>query len=548
MKRRDLFTLKTTEEIAPKQDLHPHHLSRTTAGLEPYIPSTDQPWNYSRAAHLLRRTMIGPKDREIRDVISLGLDKTLQQLFQPATISTSEIEPWCFAEPQIKAIPIGSGIPGLSDPDFNNQIQLRREMFPRWYAKSLAVSTMSIQERMVMFWSGILTSELDVVRFSEWMFHQQALLRKHCLGNFKTLINEITVDAAMLVYLDGIRNQKTANTTQINENFARELMELFTCGPTDWEDQPNYTEDDVREAARALSGWTIAISTHSNASARPYYSGIKGNFISLRWDSGKKTFLGETGNWKATDIINILFQKRSTQIARFICEKLYRAFVYDIPDRNIIDQMAVLFMKDWEMKPVLDILLKSAHFFDSENIGAMYKSPVSFLIGSIRSMGISQIPDFKLEMSSNTNRDLSIRLGNLGEILFNPPNVKGWPGGRTWVSTSTVSLRQKFLLDVIDGRITLRDNGKQTRFYIFSALDFAKSFPELVDAEQLCMDISMFMLNRKPTEIDFAIYLEAMLMGAKTYEWNLLDPMFNGEERIKNLLRMLVIQPMHQLH
>jgi uncharacterized protein (DUF1800 family) len=551
MKRRELFTLKINkpiEEIAPKQDLYPNHLSRTTAGLEPYIPSTDQPWDYSRAAHLLRRTMIGPKDIEIREVISLGLDKTLERLYQPATISTKEIEPWCFAEPQIRAVPIGSGIPGLSDPEFNNQIQLQREMFSRWYAKSLAVSTMSIQERMVMFWSGILTSELDVVRFSEWMFNQQVLLRKHCLGNFKTLINEITIDAAMLVYLDGIRNQKTANTTQINENYARELMELFTCGPTDWEDKPNYTEDDVREAARALSGWTIAGSTHVNASARPYYAGIKGNFISLRWDTGKKTFLGETGNWKATDIINILFQKRSTQIARFICEKLYRAFVYDIPDRNIIDQMAVIFMKDWEIKPVLNILLKSAHFFDSENIGAMYKSPVSFLIGSIRSMGISQIPDFKFEMSSNTNRDLSNRLGNLGEILFSPPNVKGWPGGRTWVSTSTVSLRQKFMLDVIDGRITLRDNGKQTRFYIFSALEFAKSFPEIVDAEQLCMDISLFMLNRNPTEKDFGIYLEALLMGAKTYEWNLLDPMFKGEERIKNLLRMLVIQPMHQLH
>jgi uncharacterized protein (DUF1800 family) len=551
MKRRDLFTLKINkpiEEIAPKQDLYPNHLSRTTAGLEPYIPSTDQPWDYSRAAHLLRRTMIGPKDIEIREFISLGLDKTLERLYQPATISTKEIEPWCFAEPQIRAVPIGSGIPGLSDPEFNNQIQLQREMFSRWYSKSLAVSTMSIQERMVMFWSGILTSELDVVRFSEWMFNQQVLLRKHCLGNFKTLINEITIDAAMLVYLDGIRNQKTANTTQINENYARELMELFTCGPTDWEDKPNYSEDDVREAARALSGWTIASSTHVNASARPYYAGIKGNFISLRWDTGKKTFLGETGNWKATDIINILFQKRSNQIARFICEKLYRAFVYDIPDRNIIDQMAVIFMKDWEIKPVLNILLKSAHFFDNENIGAMYKSPVSFLIGSIRSMGISQIPDFKFEMSSNTNRDLSNRLGNLGEILFNPPNVKGWPGGRTWVSTSTVSLRQKFMLDVIDGRITLRDNGKQTRFYIFSALEFAKSFPEIVDAEQLCMDISLFMLNRNPTEKDFGIYLEAMLMGAKTYEWNLLDPMFKGEERIKNLLRMLVIQPMHQLH
>ncbi|MCE2756095.1 MAG: DUF1800 domain-containing protein [Ignavibacteriae bacterium] len=478
MKRRDLFTLKTNkpiEEIAPKQDLYPNHLSRTTAGLEPYIPSTDQPWDYSRAAHLLRRTMIGPKDIEIREVFSLGLDKTLERLFQPATISTKEIEPWCFAEPQIRAVPAGSGIPGLSDPEFPSQNILRREILTRWYAKTIAVSGMNLQERMVMFWTGILTSEIDVVQVSEWMFNQQTLLRKHCLGNFKTLINEITIDPGMLVYLDGIRNQKTANTTQINENYARELMELFTCGPTDWEDKPNYSEDDVREAARALSGWTIAPSTNPNASARPYYLGTKGNFISFRWDSGKKTFLGETGNWKATDIINILFQKRSTQIARFICEKLYRAFVYDIPDRNIIDQMAVIFMKDWEIKPVLNILLNSAHFFDSENIGAMYKSPVSFLIGSIRSMGISQIPDFRFETSSNTNRDLTNRLGSLGEILFNPPNVKGWPGGRTWVSTSTVSLRQKFILDVIDGKIMLRDNGKQTRFYIFSALDFAKS-------------------------------------------------------------------------
>ena len=189
MKRRDLFTLKTNkpiEEIAPKQDLYPNHLSRTTAGLEPYIPSTDQPWDYSRAAHLLRRTMIGPKDIEIREVISLGLDKTLERLFQPATISTKEIEPWCFAEPQIRAVPAGSGIPGLSDPEFPSQNILRREILTRWYAKTIAVSGMNLQERMVMFWTGILTSEIDVVQVSEWMFNQQTLLRKHCLGNLNS--------------------------------------------------------------------------------------------------------------------------------------------------------------------------------------------------------------------------------------------------------------------------------------------------------------------------------------------------------------------------
>jgi len=551
MKRRDFFTLNNSDSgtiIAPKQDLHPLHLTRTTAGLEPYIPSPDQPWDYTRAAHLLRRTMIGPTDKEIRQAIQLGLNAMLDRIFQPSTISTTEIEPWCNQEPQIRPVPSGSGIPGLSEPDFQNQILVRREMLSRWYAKTLSVSGMNLQEKMVLFWTGILTSELDVVQVAEWMFNQQTVLRKHCLGNFKTLIEEITIDPAMLIYLDGIRNQKTVNTTQINENYARELMELFTCGPMDWNDSPNYTEDDVREAARALSGWTISGSTHANASARPYYLGTKGNFVSFRWDAGKKTFLNETGNWKAPDIINILFQKRSVQIARFICEKLYRAFVYDIPDRNIIDQMASIFMKDWQIQPVLKTLLSSAHFFDNENIGAMYKSPSTFLIGAIRSMGISQVPDFRFPVSSVANRDLSNRLGSLGEILFNPPNVKGWPGGRTWVSTSTVSLRQKFMLDVIDGKIMLRDNGKQTRFYIFSALDFAKSFPEIVDAEQLCMDLSMFMLNRKPTEAEFSNYLEAMLMGAKTYEWNLLDPMFKGEERIKNLLRMLVIQPMHELH
>jgi uncharacterized protein (DUF1800 family) len=553
MNRRDLITLKSTkpiEDIAPKQDLYPQYLCRITAGLEPYIPSSDQPWDYARAAHLLRRTMIGPTDKEIRQALSLGIDKTVEMLCKSYSVNSSDIEPWCYAEPQVRAVPTEgaeSTVVGLKDPEFGQETIRRRELISRWYAKTLSLTTMSIQEKMTMFWSGILTSEIDVVNFAEFIFTQQALLRKHCLSNFKTMIKDITIDPAMLIYLDGRVNQKTSRITQINENYARELMELFTCGPVDWDEKPNYSEDDVREAARALSGWVLSPSNKPDPAIK-YYVGLKGLFLSTRWDNGNKTFLGKTGNLNATDIINILFEQRSIQISRFICEKLYRAFVYDIPDRTIIDQMATIFRNDWEIKPVLQILLKSAHFFHSENIGAMYKSPTTFMIGAIRSMGISQIPDFRFDMTSNVNRDLTNRIGSLGEIMFNPPNVKGWPGGRTWVSTSTISLRQKFMLDVIDGKITLRDNGKQTRFYIFNALDFAKSFPETVDAEQLCMDISMFMLNRKPTETDFAIYLDAMLMGAKTYEWNLLDPMFKGEDRIKNLLRMLVIQPMHQLH
>ncbi|MFM7340227.1 MAG: hypothetical protein ACKO2H_08950, partial [Bacteroidota bacterium] len=118
----------------------------------------------------------------------------------------------------------------------------------------------------------------------------------------------------------------------------------------------------------------------------------------------------------------------------------------------------------------------------------------------------------------------------------------------TWVSTSTVSLRHKFMLDVIDAKIMIRDNGKLTQFYVLDALSFARSFPNPADPEELCMDITLFMLNRKPTEKEYGEYLDALLMGAKTYEWNIDDPGFKAMDRIKNLLRMLVVQPMHQLH
>ena len=553
MKRRDFFTLKTKPEEQFKglgQDSHLPHLMRVTAGLEPYVPSNEKPWDYERAAHLLRRTMIGPTDKEIRQALALGIDKTLEILFTPHAINSKEIEPWCSSEPQVRAIPVDgpeSSVPGLKDPEFGQETIRRRELISRWQAKNISIAPMSIQETLTTMWSGILTSEIDVVNFAEFIFIQQGLLRKHSLGNFKTLIQDITIDPAMLIYLDGRLNQKTIRVTQINENYARELMELFTCGPTDWDNKSNYTEEDIREAARALSGWTLSPSSKPDPAIK-YYVGLKGIFYTARWDGGSKTFLGKTGNWKTTDIIDILFEQRSLQISRFICEKLYRAFVYDIPDRTVIDEMAAIFRKDWEIAPVLRTLLRSAHFFDTENIGAMYKSPMNFLVGSIRSMGISSIPDFRFDMVSTANRDLISRLTSLGETPFNPPNVKGWPGGRTWVSTSTVSLRHKFMLDVIDGKIIIRDNGKQTQFYLFNALSFAKSFPNPSDPEELCMDITLFMLNRKPTEKEYLEYLDSLLMGAKTYEWNIDDPAFKAMDRIKNLLRMLVVQPMHQLH
>ena len=470
MNRRSLFTLKkdiqNQHPIPLTQQGNTEHLQRTTAGLEQYTPTSLEPWNYERAAHLLRRASIAPKNSQILDAVSKGFESTIDMIFKPFSVDISEISPWCDEDPQIKPI-----APKTLQDILDERIQ-RREIIGRWYLKVIGTSKISIQERMVSFWHNHFVSEFDVVDTPQWMYIQNQLFRKNCLGNFKSFVHDITIDPAMLIYLDGYKNKKNGNNKQINENYARELMELFTCGVFDWNNNPNYTENDVLEAARSLSGWTISPSTHPDAIERASRVGRSGLFVQSNWDSGSKTFMGKTGNWRYTDIISILFSERSDQIALYICEKIYRAFVYDTPDRVIIRALADEFKKDWEIKPMLMRLLKSAHFFDKVNIGAMYKSPVDYILGSLHMMNITHIPDFALKEMSRFNRDVYNRLTSLGQSIFNPPNVKGWPGGRTWVSTSTISQRHKLMIDIINGTISFN----KIKYYDFDPIVFENLF------------------------------------------------------------------------
>jgi uncharacterized protein (DUF1800 family) len=542
MNRRSLFTLKKDiqdqHRIPLTQQGNPEHLQRTTAGLEQYIPSSLEPWNYERAAHVLRRASIAPKNSQILDAVSKGFESTIDMIFKPFSVDISEISPWCDEDPQIKPI-----APKTLQDILDERIQ-RREIIGRWYLKVIGTSKISIQERMVSFWHNHFVSEFDVVDTPQWMYIQNQLFRKNCLGNFRTFVQDVTIDPAMLIYLDGYKNKKIGNNKQINENYARELMELFTCGVLDWNNNPNYTENDVLEAARSLSGWTFSPSTHPDAIERASRVGRSGLFLQSNWDSGSKTFMGKTGNWRYTDIISILFSERSDQIALYICEKIYRAFVYDTPDRVIIRALADEFKKNWEIKPMLMRLLKSAHFFDKVNIGAMYKSPIDYILGSLHMMNITHIPDFALKEMSRFNRDVSNRLTSLGQSIFNPPNVKGWPGGRTWVSTSTISQRHKLMIDIINGTISFN----KIKYYDFDPIVFAKSFPDPTNPRTLCTDICNAMLNTAPSEKEYQMLLDTMLDGAKEYEWTIDDPKFQADKRLKKFLIEVAKLAKYQLY
>jgi len=548
MKRRNFLSLSKQDDTFIDNDTPtssvalqtlPEFATRTTAGLEPYTPNGANPWDYSKAAHLLRRCMVGPKDSEIRKAVTDGLDATIKLLLTPFTPSTVEIKSWVGTDVEVRPpnnIVDSPEFKAWQTTQFNH-----REQLVKWWVKTIATSPVSIQERMVMMWHNHFANEINTVNFAEYMLVQNQLFRKFIFGNFKQFVKDITKDPSMLIYLDGVKNFKTGNRNQINENYAREIQELFTCGVSDWDNKPNYTETDVSEAARALSGWTIMGSTTKDTN---YFLGLTSIFIPTRWDSGNKIFMGKTGAWKADDIVDIIFSERADQVAKFICTKIYRELVYDVPDREIIEQMATTFRSNnWELKPVIEQLIQSEHFFDATNIGAKDKSPIDFMVGAIRTLGLTTVPDFDLTQSGRNSQDLIFRMQSIGQVPCYPPNVKGWPGGRTWVSTSTLPLRQKFLLDVADQKVVIQ----KVTYYKLDAIAFAKTFPSYNDATKLTQEIAQALLNVQPSQQEFDALLEALLQGAKTYEWKIDDPTFQAGNHIRNLLKAIVRLAKHEL-
>jgi uncharacterized protein (DUF1800 family) len=262
-----------------------------------------------------------------------------------------------------------------------------------------------LREKMTLFWANHFVCEDNNFVYTQ-NFHNT--LRTHALGNFKEFVVAISKEAAMTKYLNTKQNRKQ----KPNENFARELMELFTLGVG------NYTEDDIKESARAFTG---------------YSHDLQGEFVFRRFqhDNEEKTFFGKTGNFNGDAIIDIILENK--QCAKYICGKIYKYFVNDTIDETHVNDMAEVFYKDYDIEKVLKYVLLSDWFYDEKNIGTKIKSPIEFLVG-IKTM----VPvEFK-----NSKQLLYIQK-LLGQTLLDPPNVAGWKGGRNWIDSNTIVLRLK---------------------------------------------------------------------------------------------------------
>jgi uncharacterized protein (DUF1800 family) len=393
--------------------------------LDPYVPSADKPWNARRVAHLYRRLGFGATLEQIQAGLQMTPSALVDQLLDDASNLGTPLPPyWAnYTSEDYDA-----------DPDlrFTHYDELRR----RWLADMLGPE--GVRAKLAFFWHNHFVTSLDVVSCTSYLWNYYSLLNEYSLGNFRTFTREIGQSAAMLVYLNGNQNE----AGEPNENYARELMELFTMGENN-----GYTQIDIVEMARALTGWQAQM----YACTPPYYDPAK-------HDNNSKTIFGVSQNFGFTTAHNLIFTQRATQVSEYIAGKLYKNFVYQKVNPEVVDGLAQTFRAgNWELLPLMKQLFKSEHFFDDLYVNARIKNPIEAMLPLLKMAGAT----YPAEVSDNALGNIFYWGYQSGQELLNPPNVAGWPGHHAWINESTLTGRWNFSSYVvyqISQNDTLKEN------------------------------------------------------------------------------------------
>ena len=366
-----------------------------------FSPSAGKPWDEKRAKHAYKRLGFGASNAQI----AAALGQT------PASFIDSLIDE-AIALPPLPPPVWGNW--SVQDYTDNGQVltdDLRRQQngeLKFQFVKDIVDE--GLRARLTKFWSNHFVTETRGDDCPSFRYQYYNMLQRNALGNFKEFTREVGINNAMLIYLNGF----DSTNNDPNENYARELYELFTLG-----EDNGYTQSDIVETSRALTGYNIQAVECGQITFNP-----------LTFDSNNKTIFGQTGNWDYDDVIEILFSQRSQLVARFICEKLYKYFVSPNVNEDIVNELAADFEVDFEIAPMLRRLLKSEHFFADEAIGVLVKSPYDFTIGFMQDLGFPY-DDNQLRSFMNIN-------DALGQNLFTPIDVAGWQGNHEWVKTDTM--------------------------------------------------------------------------------------------------------------
>lgn len=371
------------------------------------------------ARHLLSRTGFGAAPAEIARLARLDHPASVRQILDGVRTTPVTAPPEFVTQPRPDWAAYYQSRDESRRQEFQRLRRLEQADLRAWWLGEMLATPSPLTERMVLFWHNHFVSAADKVTAADLMWRQNQTFRQHALGDYRQLLRAMVADPAMLRYLDGAQSPRQAP----NENFAREFFELFTLG------EGQYSEDDIREAARAFTGWRVS---EASGQARFERNGH---------DDGVKTILGRTGPWMAEDVVDLVLAR--PRAAEFIVAKLWQEFVSPTPDPAELRRISALFRDSrYNLRVALQALLTTPTFTNPNNRGTLIKSPVDLMVGAARSF----------ELNAGQTRALGEALRRMGQNLMTPPNVRGWPGGETWITTQTLVERRNGLASLLAGR------------------------------------------------------------------------------------------------
>ncbi len=520
-------------------------------------------WDHSTVKHLLSRTIYGATRDQINECINKGMAVSVSGLLKESTIPDPPVNYNVSDDPDVMI-----GETWVDKKLSNNRLRgYRRRSLRAWTVGIALNQGISIQEKMHLFWHNhFVISDIQDPRF-EYIYSQ--LIRKNVLGNFRQFTKEMTIDPSMLRYLNG--NQNTRFNP--NENYARELLELFTIGkglqvgPGDY---TNYTEDDVIEIAKVLTGWR----DRGYNSRRADFT-VETYFVPNRHDSSVKKLshrfneveISNMGDQEYAHLIDIIFQK--DEVAKFITRKIYRWFVYHHIDKQvettIIEPLAqILRDHDYDVKPMLEALLTSAHFYEMTFRGAMIKSPLDYTISMLNQFESKPINNQLATIYNYWN--LIIRISEfLQQTPFEFPDVAGWkayyqePGYyQSWINSTTMQFRQIYRDLVFAGKLNFNGDIRNNASLKIDMLDFINSLNGASDPNILIDELVTFLFPQEINDAQKEALKEVLLPGLPDYEWTveyndyLNNPNNQGfksaiENKLIGLLQAITAMPEYYL-
>jgi uncharacterized protein (DUF1800 family) len=475
--------------------------------LNPYSPPTED-WTEKKIRHLYQKFGFGATQEQVDQGLQMTPAALVDQLLLQATSS---------------AMPPTPSWANWTDDDYDNQTEenLRyihfEELKESWIQRAMEFP---FQMKLSLFWHDHFATEYDVYGCNNYLWAYYSLIHQQSFGNFRTFVEQMGVTGAMLSYLNG--NDNIAD--EPNENYARELMELFTMGEGN-----GYTQTDIEEVARALTGYRAQM-----------YDCYAPYFEPNLHDNGVKTIFGQSGNFGYDDVHELIFSLRRDQTAKYICTKLYQLYVYFDPNPIVVNQLAETFKdNNWEIAPVIAQILKSEHFFDDSFVGASIKNPLELIM--------EMLVPLNLELGVDTSEGLisyiDYAINQLGQDLFNPPNVAGWSGHRTWLNENALTYRWTFCNTII--RNYLEDTGKEKLRQLALAITNESNDP-LVIVMAMSDVFSSVELNQELIDVG-TLYLKAGI--PQNYfddgSWNLYWD--EAPDQLVNLISYFIQIPEFQL-